>query len=115
MGRPKKEFTPEQIEQIKTLARCHCPDTEIAAFMGCEESTIKRRFAPLIKDAREAGKANIRAKQFRLAMDGNVPMLIWIGKQILKQSDKHEWDIKGVPEDKFSEEVARRLKDAARK
>lgn len=89
-GRPKKQFTEKQIEQIKTLARCHCPDSEIAAFMEIGETTIKRHFGPLIKDAREAGKANIRAMQYRMAMNGDKTMLIWLGKQLLGQRDKQE-------------------------
>lgn len=108
-GRPKHQFTEQQVEQIKTLGRCHCPDSEVAAFMGVSEMTIQRHFGSILKEAREAGKSNIRAKQFRLAMDGNVSMLIWLGKQLLKQSDKIQWDITSIPEERFSEEVQRRL------
>lgn len=89
-GRPKKEFTEAQIEQIKALARCHCPDSEIAAFMHVGENTIKRHFGPLIKEERESGRASIRAKQFKLAMAGDKTMLVWLGKQLLGQKDKNE-------------------------
>lgn len=114
LGRPKIKFTPEQVEQIKTLGRCHCPDSEVAAFMGVAENTIQRHFGALLKEAREAGKSNIRAKQFRLAMDGDRTMLIWLGKQLLKQSDKVQWDITSVPEEVFSSEVARRIADGSK-
>lgn len=90
MGRPKKEFTERDINQLKVLARCHCPDSEIAAFMECGESTIKRDFGPLLKEMREAGKANLRAKQYELAMKGDKTMLVWLGKQILGQRDRQE-------------------------
>ncbi len=86
-GRPKKKFTEKEIEQIKTLARCHCPDSEIAAFMECGEMTIKRHFGPLISEQREVGKSNIRAKQYQLAMQGDKTMLVWLGKQLLRQYD----------------------------
>ena len=108
-GRPKKTFTDKEVEQIKTLARCHCPDSEIAAFMNIGEMTIRRHFGTLIKEERESGRASIRAKQFRLAMDGDRTMLIWLGKQLLGQADKHEWDLKNIPEDKWLDESERRL------
>lgn len=88
MPRQKIQFTQKEIEQIKTLARCHCPDSEIAAYMECGENTIKRRFGPLIKEQREVGKSNIRAKQFRLAMEGDKTMLVWLGKQLLGQRER---------------------------
>ena len=90
-GRPEKEFSEKDIEQIKTLARCHCPDNEIAAYLGCGESTIRRHFGTLLKEARDTGKANLRAKQYRLAMEGDKTMLIWLGKQILGQKDRNEY------------------------
>lgn len=114
-GRPKHQFTDTQVEQIKTLARCHCPDNEIAAFMGVSENTIQRHFGALLKESRDAGKCNIRAKQYRLAMDGNVSLLIWLGKQLLKQSDKIQWDITSIPEEKFADEVQRRLDEETNK
>lgn len=93
MGRPRKEFLPKDIEQIKVLARCHCPDSEIAAFIGCGEATLRRHFDTLLKEMREAGKSNIRAKQYELAMKGDRTMLIWVGKQILNQTDRAKLEI----------------------
>lgn len=93
VGRPKRSFSDKDINQIKVLARCHCPDSEIAAFMECGEKTIQRHFGPLVKEMREAGKANIRAKQFELAMKGDKTMLIWVGKQILGQRDRFNQEI----------------------
>jgi hypothetical protein len=89
-GRPKKTFTEKDIEQIKVLARCHCPDTEIAAFMGVAERTIQRHFGALLKEEREAGRANLRSWQFAAAQRGNITMMIWLGKQLLGQRDKSD-------------------------
>lgn len=86
-GRPPKQFSEKDIEQMKALARCHCTDEEIAAFMGCGEMTLKRHFGPLLKEFRKSGQANLRAKQYQLAMGGNVPLLIWLGKQLLGQRE----------------------------
>lgn len=93
MARPRKEFSEKDIDQMKALARCHCPDDEIAAFIGCGESTLKRRYGPVLKEERKAGLANIRAWQYQAAKKGNPTMLIWLGKQLLKQSDKIESSI----------------------
>ena len=35
-------------------------------------------------------KIALKKKQFDMAMKGNVPMLIWLGKQYLGQMDKQE-------------------------
>ena len=109
-GRPPKEFTEDQVELIKTLARCHCPDSEIAAAVGCGENTIKRHFGPLISEQREIGKSNIRAKQFRMAMKGDRTMLIWIGKQILNQREPSlQIDLHKVTDEQLAEAVKARL------
>lgn len=88
MSRPRKTFNEKDIQQMESLARCHCTDEEIAAFLNVSESTIKRRFGPVLTNARSQGKANLRAKQFKLAMDGNPTLLIWLGKQLLGQQDR---------------------------
>lgn len=109
MARPKKEFYEKDINQIKILARCHCPDSEIAAFMECGERTLRRHFGTLLKDGREAGKANIRAKQFELAMKGDRTMLIWVGKQILGQKEKLDFNLENTPTPALIAETQRRL------
>ena len=39
---------------------------------------------------KELRLVELRKKQFEMAMDGNVQMLIWLGKQYLGQKDKPE-------------------------
>ena len=38
---------------------------------------------------------NLHLKQYEIALKGNVPMLIWLGKNILGQRDKHETELTG--------------------
>ena len=38
---------------------------------------------------------NLHLKQYEIAMKGNVPMLIWLGKNILGQKDKQETELTG--------------------
>jgi hypothetical protein len=94
------------------MARCHCPDSEIAACFGVGENTIKLHFGPLIKEQREIGKKNLRAKQYRLAMKGDRTMLIWLGKQLLKQRDMthNEFHVQIDPK-KSIEELLRENRD----
>jgi len=77
---------------IKRLAQIQCTHAEIAQVVGCSESHIDKRYGPQIAEWREAGKASLRRKQWEKAMDGNIVMLIWLGKQYLGQSDKQTVD-----------------------
>ena len=42
-------------------------------------------------ELRKEQLVEIRQKQFQMAMDGNVQMLIWLGKQYLGQKDSPEF------------------------
>ncbi len=87
MGRPKLEIDEGLVEK---LAMIHCTHEEIAAVVGCSTDTIADRFSDLIKKARGQGEASLRRRQYKAAEEGNITMLIWLGKQHLGQSDKRE-------------------------
>jgi hypothetical protein len=87
VARPRKEINPAQVKQ---LAAIQCSYAEMAAVLGCDESTLTRRFAQVIKEGRETGKMSIKRKQYEIAMKGNCTMLIWLGKNILGQRDMPE-------------------------
>ena len=53
----------------------------------------KMGFAEYYKIHASGGKKSLRRVQFDKAMDGNVPMLIWLGKQMLGQTEKVETKI----------------------
>lgn len=92
------EFNEDQIRQIKVLARCHCTNSEIAAFMDVGETTLKRKLGPLLKQQREAGLTNLRRWQMKAAEKGNAAMLIWLGKQLLHQRDKIDHEVSESPQ-----------------
>ena len=91
-------------EVFDELCRIQCTKTEIAAVLKMSDDTLSRRvkeefgvtFTELYKEKRQAGFASIRRKQFEVAMagNGNVGMLIWLGKNWLGQSDKIEETVK---------------------
>lgn len=87
-GRPKKyNIDPEQIEKLASFG---CTNTEIASFFGCSESHIRGSFCENLTKGRDKGKIRLRQMQWKAADQGNVTMLIWLGKQILGQAEKAE-------------------------
>jgi hypothetical protein len=88
---------------IQLMAEMQCTDAEIAARMGCCPETIKRRkanepeFREMLDKHRALGKATLREKQWRKAENGNITMLIWLGKQYLGQSDRSDLTSSNAP------------------
>jgi len=96
-GRPRKEIDPDV---LKNLCVIHATQEECAAFMEVSADTINRRlveegyekgFPEFFERHSAGGKVSLRRRQYRKAVeDGDNTMLIWLGKQWLGQSDKHE-------------------------
>ena len=74
-------------EEVKKLARLHCSIKEIAEYFGTTADTITYHFADIITKAKMETKNSLRRAQLKVALDGNVTMLIWLGKQMLGQSE----------------------------
>ena len=53
----------------------------------------KLTFSDAFKKYSANGRMSLRREQYRLAMDGDRTMLIWLGKQYLGQADKVEHSI----------------------
>lgn len=94
-GRPPK---PIDIEKLRQLAAIHCTDNEMASVLGISHDTLARRkqsdpeVMEAIEGGRNQGKASLRRLQWQAAQKGNVVMMIFLGKNILKQRDKPEDD-----------------------
>ena len=88
MARPKK-YDIEN-DQVEKLASFGCTDTEIASFFGCDRSLITKSYSQFLTKGRDKGKIRLRQMQWKAADKGNVSMLIWLGKQILGQTEKSE-------------------------
>lgn len=102
MGRPRIEFTKDQKEAFEVLMGIPFVTCEIiSTFFKVGESTlvrwIKREYKCTFDDLKEQKQGNLKlklaGKQFEMAMRGNVPMAIWLGKQWLGQSEKIEQKI----------------------
>jgi hypothetical protein len=88
-GRPKKELDREQVYK---LALMHCNMTEMSDFFGVDVKTLRVNYSQEILKGKAEGKIRLRKKQFEVAEKGNCSMLIWLGKQVLNQSDQQNGD-----------------------
>lgn len=84
-GRPKAKIDPDH---VVALAKAGCTVDEMAAFLKVNKKTLERRFGKVIDEGRLTRNVSLRRKQIELAMKGDRTMLIWLGKQLLGQSDK---------------------------
>ena len=92
MGRPKKKISQKQFE---SLCAIQCTEEEICDVLEVTDKTLTRwckdtynkPFSEVFREKRALGKASLRRNQWKLAEKGNSTMQIWLGKQILKQSE----------------------------
>ena len=97
MARPKKYDIDEK--QVEKLAALGCTNTEIASFFGCSKDLISKSYSTNVAKGKEKGKIRLRQMQWRSAEKGSVPMQIWLGTQVLGQTDKQELtEIKPIDE-----------------
>jgi hypothetical protein len=92
---------------LDDLCAIQCTESEIAGIMHISVDTLAAailrdtglNFSEYFEQKRAIGKASLRRKQFKAAIDeGNVTMLVWLGKQWLGQTDKSQVDMGGVEE-----------------
>jgi hypothetical protein len=96
VGRPKIEFSPDEMKKMEVLAAMGASNESIAEFLGCSVDTLDRNYADTLKKGKDRMKNNLRIAQYRLAMNGSVAMLIWLGKQLLGQSERRGFDDGGI-------------------
>ena len=117
---PKKGGRPLKLmdgDQVSSLARMGCTNTEIGDFFKVDEKTVRTRFPEELKEGRAEMKVSLRQKQIGMALEGDKTMLIWLGKQYLGQADKQELTgSKGGPIEHVMtvEEKAKRLERVKR-
>ena len=102
MARPKKYDI--DTEQVEKLASFGCTNIEIGSFFGCSPDLLEKSYSEFLTKGRDKGKIRLRQLQWKAAEAGSHTMLIWLGKQILNQSDKQEFElIKPISEINFDE------------
>ena len=92
MARPRKVINKKQFENLCSLG---CTVEDICSvldvgrdtlFRWCKE-TYNMSFATIYEQRKGILKASIRKRQIDLAKSGNPTMNVWLGKNLLKQSD----------------------------
>ena len=93
-GRPKKVI---DYDAVGKLASLQCTHEEIASFLGISRVTLGKdeKFLGTYKDGIERGKMSLRRHQWKALEAGNTTMLVWLGKQYLKQRDKFDHEVGG--------------------
>ena len=99
MARPRKEISQQEFEK---LCMHQCTQQEIADWFDCSPDTIERwcqreynkRFAEVFAQNRGKGKISLRRMQWLLA-EKSPAMAIFLGKNMLGQTDKMEQTVNG--------------------
>ena len=87
VGRPKKYDI--DTDQLVKLAKYNLTNIEIADIYGCDEALLRKNYSEFLTKGRGELKKRLRQAQYEVAVDArNVTMLIWLGKQIIGQTEK---------------------------
>ena len=85
--------TEIDLTELEKLSQLQCTDEEIAAWFNVSPRTIERRrlepeFAEVMTRGKAKGRISVRRMQMKLLEEGNATMGVWLGKQILGQTDQ---------------------------
>ena len=83
-GANKKVVAPDEVYKLASLG---CSVEEMSEWFGVNRETLKYNFSEYIDQGRAEIKQKLRNAQMTAALNGNVTMLIWLGKNLLGQSD----------------------------
>ena len=113
-GRPEK---PLDYKLIDNLCAIQCTGEEVASALNVSYETLNRRIKKKVKigfkeyfeQKARKGRISLRRKQYQMALSGDRVMLIWLGKQYLKQAEKQEtinknfdYDLSQLPEEELN-------------
>lgn len=111
-GVKPREFDQAQFEKLCGLC---ATEKEIAGWFGCSIPTVwawclrtyGKNFKEIYEENSAGGKISLRRKQLELALNGSIPLLIWLGKQLLGQKEvvhtEAKVEIQDVDEAKLKE------------
>jgi len=85
MGRPNKDVDEDVIAKLSQIG---CTQEEIGAVVGISARTLQRRFADLVEENKNIGKASLRKRMWQSALKGNPNMMIWLSKNYLGMKDR---------------------------
>tara|TARA_R110002051_G_scaffold308696_1_gene380859 strand:- start:718 stop:1053 length:336 start_codon:yes stop_codon:yes gene_type:complete len=84
-GRPRIQI---DVKVLERLCEIQCTQQEMAYILGCSVDTLKRHYSDVINVGKSLSKVTLRRAQWKNAIEkNNVTMQIWLGKNMLNQSD----------------------------
>jgi hypothetical protein len=84
-GKNRRIINPDDVYKLAALG---CNNQEICTWFDIPKDTLQYTFSEVIEKGREDIKLRLRRAQLDLAINGRNPtMLIWLGKQMLGQTD----------------------------
>jgi hypothetical protein len=83
-GENKKIIDPKEVEKLAAIGM---KNSEIAEWFGIDDSTLSYNFKQQLLKGKLQLNQSLRKAQITLALSGNATMLIWLGKNILGQSE----------------------------
>jgi hypothetical protein len=84
VGRDKTVIPPEEVYK---LAQIGCKDTEIADWFGIDGNTLRYNFSVELTKGRVALNMSLRRAQINTALNGQPALLIWLGRNLLGQTE----------------------------
>jgi len=93
------EHTPEQDKKnyreiakanrdlVRRLSEIHCSLAEISHITGIKKETLEKKYSKEIEEGKANGSMGLRRTQYDRAMNGDPRMLIFLGKNMLGQSE----------------------------
>tara|TARA_B110000438_G_C15607292_1_gene560675 strand:+ start:32 stop:400 length:369 start_codon:yes stop_codon:yes gene_type:complete len=85
IGRPKKELDKDIIANLSQIG---CTQEEIGSVVGISARTLQRRYADLVEENKNIGKASLRKRMWKAALNGNPNMMVWLSKNYLGMKDR---------------------------
>jgi hypothetical protein len=88
------------LAELEKLCGLQCTDEELSAWFGVTTRTIERRrknakFAEVMDRGKAKGRISVRRMQMKLLEQGNATMGVWLGKNVLGQTDEVRHQING--------------------
>jgi len=83
-GDNKKVIDPKEVEKLAAIGM---KNSEISEYLDIDDSTLSYNFKQQLTKGRHQLKSSLRRAQIELALNGNATMLIFLGKNLLGQSD----------------------------
>lgn len=108
MARQRKRLSDKEWDSVKYMCMIHCTGEEIAGVMQMDYDTLnkncKEKFkipiSEYIKQHNTRGKMSLRRMQWKAAEDGNITMMIWLGKQWLGQKENLDMNVTAAEQTK---------------